>query len=319
MTMLRRRIPILVAALTLAFLVSGARALPRRASTECERNTSWNIWNQLDDRQTSDTVNGKTSETQDISSRSEQHSSRGEYTNDNQSHHTNADGSGHEHEDFHYTDSTGQGCGNDGIPQKGDSSTDTDWDSKGNRKLHHEEIIEKNGKCEKYVRDQEWDSKGKLIKDVESKTEVPCSKWYLQVFNEGTMSVGDLTAHYGPDNVIIYLGSTAAKSYAGQFDGFFHEETTGKCSGFGIFPTKINVAAEEVEFGAEDEMDFTVEILQSGMASLTCPGGSGSRTGSIPTKTYTFSLPPEDGASRTFTESLGGYGQEIYTFTLKKR
>ena len=317
-TLMRQR-ALVGAALVLALLLSGARAMPRAASTECERNTSWSIWNVHDSRQTSDTVNGKTSETQDISSRSEQHSSRGEYTNDNQTHHTNADGSGHEHEDFHYTDATGEGCGNDGIPWKGDSSTDDDWDSKGNRKRHHEEIIEKNGKCEKYVRDQEWDSKGKLIKDVESKTEVPCSQWNLQVFNEGSMSVGDLTMKYGPDKVMIYLGSTTAKTYTGQFDGFFHEETTGRCSGIGIFPTKINVAAEEVEFGAEDEMDFTVEISQSGMASLTCPEGSGSRTGSIPTKTYTFSLAPEDGASRTFTESLGGYGQQTYTFTLKKR
>ena len=78
-----RQARLIGAALILAFLVSGARAFPREAHTECERNTSWSIWNAHDSRQTSDTVNGRTTGTQDISDRSEHHSSRGEETSHN--------------------------------------------------------------------------------------------------------------------------------------------------------------------------------------------------------------------------------------------
>ena len=45
MKTLGRQVRVLGAVLILAFLVSGARAFPRAAHTECERNTSWSIWN----------------------------------------------------------------------------------------------------------------------------------------------------------------------------------------------------------------------------------------------------------------------------------
>ena len=43
MTFGRQVRPVAVA-LILTVLLSGARAFPRVASTECERNTSWSIW-----------------------------------------------------------------------------------------------------------------------------------------------------------------------------------------------------------------------------------------------------------------------------------
>jgi hypothetical protein len=316
MNVLQRKVPILVAALTLAFLVSGARAFPRHAHTECERNTSWSIWNVQDDRQTSDTVNGKTSETQQTSSRTESHSSRGEDLSLNTTHTTNADGSYHEHQEAHYADNTGQGCGNDGVPQKGDNWSDTDVDSDGNRKEHWEDIIEKNGKCEKIVTDKEWDRTGKLIKDTETRTEVPCSKWYLEILYKGSISVTHSTITYGPNTAKVYLGRSNDGTYTGSYESVFDAEMTGECTGSGTFPVTYDITAKEVKFGDQDELDFTVDETKGRAATVSCWGGSGGVSLPIQTNNYTFSLAAEDGAS--WTHSIPP-GYVTLTFTLRKR
>ena len=298
MNMLRRRVPSLVAALTLVFLVSGARAMPRAASTECERNTSWSIWNQLDDRQTSDTVNGRTTETQDIADRSEQHSSRGEDLTYSQTHHTNADGSYHEHQEAHYSDSTGQGCWNDGIPQKGDNWSDTDVDSEGNRKEHWEDIIEKNGKCEKIVTDREYDRTGKLIKDTQTRTEIPCSHLSLQVAFSGTYSVPKVTLVYGPNTVTIPLETKDTRTYAGRYESVFDGTLTGFCTGDVTWPVSINVTAKEDD--ARD-LEFSVQTTFSTPWTLgSCEGLPGPpHVGALVIPTHNFTLPADDGASTT--------------------
>ena len=314
MKTLTRKVCVFGAAMILAMLLSGARGLPSRAFNECERNTSWNIWNELDSRQRSDTVNGKTTNTQDVSDRSEHHSSRGEESTSLQTHRTNADGSSHGHQEYHYSDPEGKGCHNsDGIPWKGDLRGDDDVDAKGNHKRHVESINEKGGICTKYVDDYEWDRKGKLIKETHTKTEVPCNKWSLEVSFNGFIDVSHSTITYGPNTVVVYL-ETKANTYEGKYEGVFDAKMTGKCEGFGTFPVSYDVtASKEDEFG---DLDFSVKESMGASATVFCLGGSGSDTEPTKTNTYTFKLPAEDGASHT--ESIPP-GYVTLTFTLKKR
>jgi hypothetical protein len=88
-----------------------------------------------------------------------------------------------------------------GKPWKADTPRkDDDKDAKGNRKEHHEEIIDKNGKCcTKYARDSEWDSKGNLIKKTESRTDVPCDKYILEWNRVGNLSVNGAITQWGPN------------------------------------------------------------------------------------------------------------------------
>ena len=214
----------------LAMLLSGARGLPTRTYNECERNTTWYIDSELNSRQTSDTVGGKTTTTQQISDRSDQYSSRGEELHSNRTHQKNADGSSHGHDDFSYSDPNGAGCHNpDGEPYKGKSTNDDDKDPKGNRKRHHEEYFEKDGKCEKTTRDWEWDAKGKLIKDTGwITTEVPCVNTSLEVRWEGELNSGVLSAVWGPDTSIVPL-TVKDKTYTGQFTGELEREINNRC------------------------------------------------------------------------------------------
>jgi hypothetical protein len=314
MKTLMRKAPLLGAALIFALALSGARALPSGIYTECERNTSWSIWSVQDSRQTSDTTKGKTSETQDTSSRSEQHSSRGEDTTHNDTHHTNADGSGHEHEDFNYSDPTGQGCHNEGIPWKGGFSHDTDWDSKGNRKEHNEELIEKNGKCEKSVRDREWDSRGNLIKDTGwITTEVPCSHLSLQVTFEGTYSIPRTTLVYGPNTVMIPLETKDTRTYTGRYESVFDGTVTGFCTADVTWPVSINVTATEDD--ARD-LEFSVQTTFSKPWTLgSCEGLPGPpHVGALVIPVHNFTLPADDGASTTIS------GPAVkWTYTVKER
>jgi hypothetical protein len=314
MKTLTRKIWVFSTVIILAILLSGARGLPTRTYNECERNTSWSIWSVLDDRQTSDTVGGKTTETQDVSSRSEQHSSRGEETTDTQINRVNPDGSTHDHEETTYSDPEGKGCSSDGIPQKSRHSRDDDTDSKGNRKEHAEEIIEKNGKCVKNVRDWEWDAKGKLIKDTGwVSTDVPCSMYNLEVLYKGSIDVTHSIITYGPSTAVIQL-EDKGDSYAGKLESVFDAKMTGKCNGSGTFPVFYEVTAtKEDEFG---EMDFIVKETKGASAVVACMGKSGTDTEPTKTKTYTFKLTAEDGASITFTIPPGYIA---LTFTLKKK
>jgi hypothetical protein len=304
------------AALILAALLTAAGRLPRGADNECERNTSWSIWNVQDGRQTSDTVGGRTSETQDSSSRTESHSSRGEELTSVQTHSTNADGSYHEHQEGHYSDSTGEGCGNDGVPRKGDNRADTDVDTEGNHKEHWEDIIEVNGKCEKIVTDREWNSKGKLIKNVQTRTDVPCGKYILEVLYKGFISVTHSTITYGPNTAKVHLESDGNGTHRGKYETVFDATMTGECTGSGVFPVSYDVTAKEVKFGDQDELDFSVNETKGRAATVSCWGGSGGVSIPVATKTYTFSVPPEDGASKTFSIPPGYVS---LTFTLRKQ
>lgn len=307
------KVSVFGSALILAVLLSGARGLPTLVHNECERNTSWSIWSVLDDRQTSDTVNGKTTETQDISDRSEHHSSRGEESTSLQTHHTNPDGSSHGHQEYHYSDPEGKGCNNsDGTPWKGTLRGDDDVDANGNHKRHVKSTNEKNGKCTKYVDDYEWDRKGKLIKETHTKTDVPCGKYDLEVSYKGFMDLNHTTITWGPNTAVIYLEPNGEGTYEGKIESVFDAEATGMCEGTGTFPVSYDVTAtKEDEFG---EMDFSVNGSRRRSAVGTCMGQSGSFTAPTITKTYTFKLPAEDGASKTFSEA-----SITLTFTLKKR
>jgi hypothetical protein len=319
MNTIMRKAGLVAAALILAALLTAATGLPRPAYNECERNTSWSIWNEIDSRQTSDTVGGKTTETQDWSSRSELNSSRGEDLTLNRTHHKNADGSAHSHDDYAYSDPEGKGCHNsDGIPIWGRGKSDDDRDADGNTKRHIEAFEEKNGKCVKYVRDLEWDSKGTLIKDTKSETEVPCGKYILEVSWKGTYTLpnGLITATYGPNTAKIYLEPRGDGTYEGKYESVFDGKVTGECPGTMTAPITFNVTAKEVKFGDQDELEFSVKrshwFYTMSTGGGICPKGE--TTGPTVTHTHTFTLPIEDGASETFT-SLG----PIWTFTLKKR
>ncbi len=132
---------------------------------------------------------------------------------------------------------------------KGDYSSDDDTDAKGNRKRHHEEFFEKDGKCTKTTRDWEWDAKGKLIKDTGwITTEVPCIDTSLEVCWGGGLNSGVLSAIWGPDTAIVPL-TVKDKTYTGQFTGDWKGKlTTDACNCSGTFPVTIDVKGQEDEF-----------------------------------------------------------------------
>jgi hypothetical protein len=315
---------VFTAALFFAVILTSAAVSPMNAYARCGTGVTTQIWNELNSRQTSDTVGGKTTSTQDISDRSEHHSSNGVDSTHDTTLHVNPDGSSHEHEEHHVTD---QGIGGnecypemEGKPWKGDSSTDTDKDAKGNRKRHHEEIIEKNGKCEKTTRDWEWNAKGELIKDTGwVTTDIPCSKYNLEVSFSGsyTLPNGLESYIYGPNTAVVHLEKKGDGTYEGKYESVFDVKVTGVCNAIGTAPVTINVTAKEVKFGGEDELEFSVKTSYVIITTYICPalGMSGEAPPSPTiTDTHTFTLPAEDGASQTSTKySIN------WTFTLKKR
>lgn len=307
---------VFAAALFLAVVLTSATGSSQSAYAGCGSDVVWNIWNETDSRDTSDTVGGKTSETHDWSSRSEHHSDNGQDSTHNETRHVNPDGSSHEHGEFHHTDLYGKGCydDSDGTTWRGDNTQDTDTDSKGNRKEHIEEIIERHGKCVKNVRDREWNAKGEMIKDTGwISTEVPCSKYNLEVLYKGSIDVTHSIITYGPNTAVVHL-EDKGDSYAGKFESVFDAKMTGKCNGSGTFPVSYEVTAtKEDEFG---EMDFIVKETKGATAVVACMGKSGTDTEPTKTKTYTFKLTAEDGASITFTIPPGYI---TLTFTLKKK
>jgi hypothetical protein len=301
MKTLKRNAGLLAAALVLAAVLILAVGSQSPVKAGCGSDVSWQIWNELDDRQTSDTQNGRTTDTQDLASRSEQHSDNGQDSSDTQTNHVNPDGSSHEYEEFNYSDSEGKGCNSDGVPWRGDSRREDDKDSKGNRKQHHEEIIEKNGKCEKYVRDREWDSKGKLIKDVVTRTEIPCSKYNLQINFKGTKSLANMTATYGPNNIIVHL-EDKGKIYEGKYESVLDGNVSGFCNGSITWPVKIEVTATKYE--DKKELIFSVKTTMDKPWTLgTCKGLSGDmRAGAITVPLHLFRIAEEGGATYSVTE-----------------
>jgi hypothetical protein len=316
MKTLTRKVFVFGAALILAMVLTSATGSPRRVYARCGTGVTSQIWSESNSRQTTDTVGGKTTSTQDWSNRLEINSDNGNDHSKSVTRHVNPDGSSHEHTETHGTD---QGIGGkecypeeNGKPWGADTRKDDDKDAKGNRKEHYEEIFNKNGKCTKYVRDSKWDSKGNLIKKTESTTDVPCGKYILEVSYKGFIDVTHSTITYGPNTAKIYL-ETNANTYEGKYEGVFDAKMTGKCEGPGTFPVSYDVTAtKEDEFG---EMDFSVKGSRGASVTITCEGwGSGSDTEATKKNTYTFKLPAEDGASKTYAE-----GAITLTFTLKKR
>jgi hypothetical protein len=118
---------------------------------------------------------------------------------------------------------------------------------------------------------------------------------------------GLITTTYGPDTVTIPL-QAKGDTYVGSSAAVWHATATGMCTATGSPPVSFEVTATKGQFG---DLDFSVERSIVWTWDTVCPGVSGS-TSSKQTYTYTFTLPPNDGASKTF--SLGG---PVWTFVVK--
>jgi len=306
METLRRILRPIVTFLVLTVMLTATMGLPGRVSAGCGAGVSWNISSQSDSSQSSDSSGTTT----DTSERSQQTSSDGQSISDEQTHHQNPDGSSHDHEQTTYTDSQGTGCSSGGEPWSGQTTTTTDTDVQGNRKVHHEELINKNGKCTKLVVDEDYDKNNKLVSHTEKETEVQCSNYSLQVSKSGTVTVGNSTVTYGPNTMTIPLERND-KTYTGNYEGVFDDTTTGECQGFGTFPVTYDVTATEDEFG---DLDFTIKTTVGMSIAISCgPDSGGSLNKQNLKGTLTFTLPEYDGASKT-------YGTDaITTFTLRLR
>ena len=89
------------------------------------------------------------------------------------------------------------------------------------------------------------------------------------------------------------------------------------CNATGKIPVNFDITAKEVTFGGDvEKLDFTVIRSHTFSWATICPevGLSGGSTSPTVTNTDTFTLQPENGASKTFT-SIG----PNWTYTLKVR
>jgi hypothetical protein len=266
------------------------------------------------DRQTSDTKNGVTTETEKTTDRTVIVGDRGDVYTHSSTVNKNADGSSSEQEDYHLEDP--DGCYAAGEPWKGDLSRGDTKDPNGNRKRHQEEFFEKDGKCIKTVRDWEWNAKGELIKDTGwITTEVPCLRTSLEVRWGGELTSGVLSVIWGPETSVVPL-TVKDKRYTGQFTGEWKGKlTTDACNCSATFPVTIDVKGLEDEF---EIIEFTVTINRGAMANCMCLGKSGSG-GEIPKpEIYNFKLPAQGGATVTMDEANGAVKTKT-TFTLKMK
>jgi hypothetical protein len=308
-----RKACLLGVAIILAGVLISVVRLPKPVSAGCGSDVSWQIWNETDSRDVHSVHNRWTRDTSDWSSRSTQHSNNGQDSTHAETVHVNPDGSSQSSGDFDYTDSEGKGCYSGGVPFKGHSTRDEEWDSKGNRKDHYVDIVEKNGKCIKYVRDREWDSHGKLIKQTDTETEVPCSKYNLQVSFTGSISNANMTTVYGPNTMVVFL-EDKGKTYEGKYSSVLDGKVTGFCDGFIVWPFSIEVTAiKDEDFG---DLVFSVKTTMREPWTLgECQGLSGNmKAGAIIVPPRSFRLATEIGSSATFTE-----GPVTWTYTLIKR
>ena len=125
-----------------------------------------------------------------------------------------------------------------------------------------------------------------------------------------TLPNGLITATYGPNTAKVYL-EPSGDTYVGSYTGVFDAAVTGTCTATGAIPVTFDVTAKEGEF---QDLDFSVNRSYVWSWATICPGLSGGSTSPTLTYTYTFSLPAEDGASKTFSQ-----GGPTWTFTLKMR
>lgn len=137
------------------------------------------------------------------------------------------------------------------------------------------------------------------------------SEFSLQISWEGNYSApnGFATVTYGPDTVTIPLESKGG-TYVGSHKAVWHASVTGVCTATGSPPVSFDVTAKE---NASGDLDFSVNRSIVWTWDTQCPGVSGGATSANQAYTYTFTLPPEDGASKTFSP-----GGPKWTFTLKK-
>jgi hypothetical protein len=301
-------------ALMLAALLSVTSESARRVHAGCGAGVGWGI--------SSVQTSSQTTHTQDYSSTSVQISDDGQTFTDHQSSHTNADGSSSSHEDMDYNDQYGNSCNSDGGPMSGHVTRDEETDKDGNRKEHYEEIIEKDGKCEKTVRDREWDRKGKLVKDTGFiTTEIPCSRYNLEWDRKGNISMGGgHTVQFESFTVTVPLrakgGAFEARTYEGNYQVNSRVTLTGKCSGTYAQPVSIEVTAKEDEFDLE-LLHFSVKISLSLTGMTQCPEGSGMANSGTQTVTHDFTLHIEDKPTEVWQPLPGT--DYTYTFTIKKR
>jgi hypothetical protein len=319
MNTLKRVAGLFGAALFLAVFLTSAMEPPKCAHATC--GTTWHIWAESSDRQVSHSSGGKTTETNDWVSRSVQVSDDGQTSTDHQEFHKYADGSSEEHEETSHEDKYGNGCGGDGEPWSGGRKRDVKTDAEGNSEEHIEEIIEKDGKCMKWVRDRAWDRNGKPIKDTGwIETEIPCKTEYNLEYTlegEGTSNMSDLgpvTMRWGPDTAVIPL-SLKDGVYTGTYEGNFTATYSGGCSGTQTYPTTIEVKAQEDELR---DLKFSVSITNNMMGMVTCAGSTAPQSNEPNTTTRTFTLEFAEGA--THVEDIpAGIFHWKETFVLKKR
>jgi hypothetical protein len=301
------------AALLLGLMLTIVLDKPAPVCATCG-STIHAIRSQHIDRQTSDTVNGVTTDTQEITIISVVVGDKGDVDTDYTTHKKNSDGSSEDHENIHAEDP--EGCYENGEPWKGDYSSDDTTDAKGNRKWHREDFKEKDGKCIKSVRDQEWNPKGELIKDTGwIDTEVPCVTTSLEVHWEGVLSMGSLSVEWGPETSVVPL-TIKDKTYEGQFTGNWKAKlSSDACQCSGTFPVTVEVKGQEDEF---EIIDFTVTINKGAMVNCVCLGKSNSKNFPVESETYEFKLPAQGGATITMDGSKGAIKTKT-TFTLKMK
>lgn len=141
------------------------------------------------------------------------------------------------------------------------------------------------------------------------------AKYALEVLYQGYISVTHSTITYGPNTATIDLENKQG-THEGSFERVFEAKMTGDCTGTGTFPVSYDVTATEVKVGNQDQLDFSVQETKGAMTAVSCRGASGGVTQPTKTNTYTFTFPPEDGASKTYSIPPG---YVTLTFTLRKQ
>jgi hypothetical protein len=126
------------------------------------------------------------------------------------------------------------------------------------------------------------------------------SKYSLEISWQGTLSNVGFVAHYGPDTAPVTLNKTNANTYEGSYSGEFHGAVTGVCNASITWPASFEVTASEHGSG---DLDVSVKTSLSKPTTVgSCQGLAGSpRVGAIIVAPQAFTLPAEDGASKTYT------------------
>jgi hypothetical protein len=313
MRKLSRHIFLIPAAFLLGLMFTIVLDTPAQVCATCG-STMHVVKSERTDRRTSDTTNSITTDTEQEKVFSVVVGDQGDVFTENSTFNKNSDGSTESHEDIHNEDP--EGCiDGDGEPMKADTKRDVKTDAKGNRKEHWEQTIEKNGKCIKSTQDWEWNVKGELIKDTGLiETEVACGRNSLEVHWEGVLSMGSLTAEWGPETSVIPL-TVKDKMYTGQFTGEWKGKlTTDACNCTGSFPVTIDVKGQEDEF---EKIYFTVTINKGALANCACMGKSGSKTIPVEPETYKFELLAQGGATITMDDPKGGVTKTTFILKMK--